>query len=95
MVPPTYSGPTVLSGERHEEWLLDDAIDDTFPASDAVALGQPGSSVNLRYAALERHTRRRRSRGPRTRIGWLLLCGLAAGAWLLVLRTRHRPNLLH
>ena len=95
MVFTTYSGPSLLSGERHEEWLLDEAIDDTFPASDAVALGQPGSSVNLRYAALERHTRRHRSRVANTRIGWLLLGGLAAGAWLLVVRARHRRNILH
>jgi hypothetical protein len=95
MVSTTYAGPIVLSGERHEEWLLDDAIDDTFPASDAVALGQPGSSVNLRYAALERHSGRRRSRKPKTRIDWLLLGVLAAGASLLVLRARQRRNILH
>ena len=94
MVSPTYSGPTVLAGERHEEWLLDDAIDDTFPASDAIALGQPGSSVNLRYAALERHTRQRRLGGAKTSAWWLLLGGLAAGAWLLVVHARHRRNIL-
>ena len=90
MVSTPYSGPTVLSGERHEEWLLDEAIDDTFPASDAVALGQPGSSVNLRYVAMERDARRRRAGTPNATIWWLLLGCLAAGASLLVLRRRDR-----
>jgi hypothetical protein len=95
MVSTPYSGPTVLSGERHEEWLLDEAIDDTFPASDPVALGQPGSSVNLRYVALERDIRRRRRSGPNASTWWLLLGCVAAAAWLLVVRRRDRPHVLY
>lgn len=78
-----------LSGEQHEEWLLDDAIDDTFPASDPVSLGQPGSSVNLRYAALEG----RRHRRPReaSAIAWLLMSSVVVCVVLLVRQhRRHR-----
>jgi hypothetical protein len=34
----------------HDEWLLDEAIEETFPASDPPAPVRPGSSVSERYA---------------------------------------------
>ena len=72
--------------ESREEALLDDAIDATFPASDPVAHGQPGSIVNLRYAALERGlTPVRRSGGI---AGSLLLIGAACAAVFLLARRR-------
>jgi hypothetical protein len=30
---------------EHEEWLMDEAVDDTFPASDPPAQMQPGSTL--------------------------------------------------
>ena len=83
--------PVVLSGEQHEEWLLDDAIDDTFPASDPVSHGQPGSIVNLRYKAREVPTPRP-LRSMRS-APWLLMvsCVVAACAWMLV-RQRERQH---
>jgi hypothetical protein len=30
---------------EHEEWLLDESVDDTFPASDPPAQMQPGSTL--------------------------------------------------
>ena len=90
---PTYSmRPETLSSEQHEEWLLDEAIDDTFPASDPVALGQPGSIVNVRYSALERGASRKR-RAPPAIAGWLLLGSLVACVLLLVGHSRrHRSR---
>jgi len=73
--------------EPREESLLDDAIDDTFPASDPVAHGQPGSIVNLRYAALEDAQRSQRS--GRT-AGSLLLMGAACACVFVLARRRKR-----
>ena len=79
--------PAVLANERHEEWLLDDAIDDTFPASDPVAIGQPGSIVNMRYAAQEGPRRDRAS--DSSALGrWWLPVAVAACALLLVRQAR-------
>lgn len=41
---------------RHEEWLIDEAIRDSFPASDPASTSQPGSIVQARYAEPTRHT---------------------------------------
>ena len=35
---------------QHDEWLLDEAIRGSFPASDPASASQPGSIVNKRYA---------------------------------------------
>ena len=73
--------------EPREESLLDDAIEDTFPASDPVAHGQPGSIVNLRYAALEDAQRSQRS-GRTARS--LLLMGAACACVFVLARRRKR-----
>ena len=39
------------NGTRHEEWLMDEAIRDSFPASDPASSSQPGSIAYERYAA--------------------------------------------
>ena len=92
MLSSTYSrGPSALSSEQHEEWLLDDAIDDTFPASDPVSHGQPGSIVNLRYSALEGRALPK-PRGSRVIPGWLVLGSLVACALLLVRHRRRRQH---
>lgn len=41
---------------RHEEWLIDEAIRDSFPASDPASTSQPGSIVQTRYAQPARRT---------------------------------------
>jgi hypothetical protein len=40
----------------HDEWLLDEAIEETFPASDAPAATQPGSTVADHYSSARRNT---------------------------------------
>ena len=70
------------------ESLLDDAIDDTFPASDPVAHGQPGSIVNLRYAALEQ-TERQAPRREGVAGSWLLIVAACACVFILA-RQRKR-----
>jgi len=35
---------------RHDEWLVDEANRDSFPASDPASSSQPGSIVGERYA---------------------------------------------
>jgi hypothetical protein len=73
------------SGSR-EEWLLDDAIDDTFPASDPVSPGQPGSIVNLRYAALERRAARARKAAALAPL--VLLVGVGVACAVVLARRR-------
>jgi hypothetical protein len=91
MVSFTHPGrPAVLANERHEEWLLDDAIDDTFPASDPVAIGQPGSIVNMRYASRE-GVRRGRPHTAGALSAWWLPISVVACA-LLLLRHRRRDG---
>jgi hypothetical protein len=41
---------------RHDEWLVDEANRDSFPASDPASSTQPGSIVGERYASV-RNTR--------------------------------------
>jgi hypothetical protein len=91
MVPTKYpTRPAALASEQHDEWLLDDAIDDTFPASDPVSVGQPGSIVNVRYAALERRDRRPQVSGGPSGTTWWVLVGVAVTfAFLLVRRRRY------
>jgi hypothetical protein len=73
--------------DTREEQLLDDAIDDSFPASDPVSHGQPGSSLNLHYAA-EREARSRT--GDRTNAtAWLVLGGVVVLALMLAVRRRN------
>jgi hypothetical protein len=45
----------VLTPARHEEWLIDEAIRDSFPASDPASTSQPGSIAHTRYAEPARY----------------------------------------
>ena len=85
----TYAGGSATSPDGREERLLDDAIDDTFPASDPVSHNQPGSILNTRYAAREDRARTRGARlGDRSL--WWLATGAMLAALLLARRRRRR-----
>ena len=84
---PPHEGPLA----RHDEWLIDEAVEQTFPASDPSSAGQPGSIVSLRYADQQQARRsrlRRRSRGAL----WLAAAGVALGVALLATRLRRRTT---
>jgi hypothetical protein len=85
-----YASSSPPSPDGREEWLLDDAIDDTFPASDPVSHNQPGSILNIRYAARER---RARASWPGDRTFWWLATGIVLAAVLLLRRRRPRDEL--
>ena len=63
----------VAAATRHDEWLMDEGIRGSFPASDPASSSQPGSLVNERYAARERTAAPRGSN--RTMFWWLLAGG--------------------
>ena len=50
--------PKAARAIGHDEWLLDESIRGSFPASDPVSSSQPGSLVNVRYVARERRAAR-------------------------------------
>ena len=48
----TKTRPAELSkGAEHEEKMMDEALDESFPASDPAAIVNPGSSVAVKHAA--------------------------------------------
>jgi hypothetical protein len=58
----------------HDEWLLDEAIEETFPASDPPAPVRPGSSISMRYAYADASRKaRRRVRVRRASAGAIVL----------------------
>jgi hypothetical protein len=50
-VPPPKLGES--APEEHEERLIDEAVDESFPASDPPAIASPGSSVAVKKVAEE------------------------------------------
>jgi hypothetical protein len=80
------------SSDVREESLLDDAIDDTFPASDPSSHGQPGSIVSKRYAARERAAR---SDERNASTCWILPGAAFAFGLALALGHRRHRNRLH
>jgi len=77
----------------HDERLVDDAIEATFPASDPVSPAQPGSIVNLRYAAAEVRELPVPARGMRT-LAWLAAgCATALVLVVIALHGTHRNTL--
>ena len=43
--------PLALSEDDHVEWMIDEAVKETFPASDSPTAVQPGSSAGRRARA--------------------------------------------
>jgi hypothetical protein len=46
----TRGAATVAPGQPgHDEWLLDESVEESFPASDPVSSSRPGSTLSRRY----------------------------------------------
>jgi hypothetical protein len=43
------AGPSVPGQPGHDEWLLDESVEESFPASDPVSPSRPGSTLGKRY----------------------------------------------
>ena len=41
--------PPAPGQPNHDEWLLDESVEESFPASDPVAPARPGSTLAKRY----------------------------------------------
>lgn len=78
----------VAAAARHDEWLMDEGIRGSFPASDPASSSQPGSLLNERYAARERTGERRPS--DRTMLWWLLAGGAILCLAFVARRGRRR-----
>jgi hypothetical protein len=72
---------------EHDEWALDEALEETFPASDPPTPPRPGSTMAQRYAvrATADGLRLRRSRA----MGWAVI---AACVFFAVLRFRRQRD---
>ena len=81
-----------MARPQHNEQLVDEAIEFTFPASDPVSPAQPGSIVNLRYTASERRRRRASARGIDSALWWLVPACAVGLALLLLARRNSRHN---
>jgi hypothetical protein len=74
-------------GKAHDEWLIDESLAETFPASDATSPSRPGSLLGSRYAT-GRNERVRYfidTPGP-----WVAALGLVAFFWLMLKRRGRR-----
>ena len=58
---PRLDSPAAAPGAPgHHEWLIDEAVQETFPASDPTIPSRPGSTVALHYARVrDRNSSRR------------------------------------
>ena len=73
--------------EQRDEWLIDESIEETFPASDAISPARPGSIVGSRYPASLRGERVKPRlagglRSVRSALPWTLAACAIAGAAL-------------
>ena len=77
---------TTSESER-DEWLIDESLKETFPASDPTSPARPGSLVGLRYAASTRAAERTPS--SLAKLPWLI-GALAGGVVVGLILTRRR-----
>lgn len=78
---------TSADSER-DEWLLDESLKETFPASDSTSPVQPGSLLGMRYATKPHAAEK--AGAPRMLAPWLigaLIGGVIVG--IIVMRARH------
>jgi hypothetical protein len=73
----------------HDEWIIDEAIEETFPASDTPTPVRPGSLASERYgrAAARRHRRRATMRA----LMWCAAIGAVIAAVRALRGSHERP----
>jgi hypothetical protein len=79
----------IRADSERDEWLIDESLQETFPASDPISPARPGSLIGLRYAAKSRNAGLGVLAGG-TLLPWLigaLLGGTIAG--IILARQRH------
>jgi hypothetical protein len=55
-------GAPVKPGQpNHDEWLLDESVEESFPASDPVAPARPGSTLAKRYETTRKTAQAKRT----------------------------------
>jgi hypothetical protein len=52
------AGPSVPGQPNHDEWLLDESVEESFPASDPATPARPGSTLSKRYQTTGKAKRR-------------------------------------
>src|SRR5689334_7617728 len=72
----------------HEERMIDQSVEQSFPASDPPATSQPGSIAWRRYAAVSDVSRG--SFSPASRVRWFVIMAAIACTALILQRLRRR-----
>jgi hypothetical protein len=54
--PPVEAKPADPGDPGHDEWLLDESIEETFPASDPILPTRPGSTLGMRHPSTPEKT---------------------------------------
>jgi len=72
----------------HEERMIDESVEQSFPASDPSSTSQPGSIVSRRYAAVRGVSRTSSTWAPL--MGWFVVTTAIACTAILVLKWSRR-----
>ena len=81
--------PTHQRTVGHEEWMIDESVEQTFPASDPTTTSQPGSIVWQRYAATNAADRTLANEPPWLRLA-IITAAVACAAVVVARRLRRR-----
>ncbi|HEX2829196.1 MAG TPA: hypothetical protein VHP37_22800 [Burkholderiales bacterium] len=64
----------VAGAPGHDEWLIDESIAESFPASDPPAPPHPGSTVGMRYPIAASRSFPHALRLPGSAAAWAAIC---------------------